>query len=133
MKVTSFLRSCLMAMGLSVLALKAYAQGTTSNAPVQGSGEHKDWKQQHPRRAEVNKRLNNQHRRIHQGVKNGTLTKQEAAQFRGKDRQIRQEERSMASQNGGHITKTEQKALNQQENAESKQIHQEKHDSNSTN
>lgn len=38
------------------------------------------------------------------------------------DRQIRQEERDMASQNGSHITKREDYALNQQENHLSRQI-----------
>ncbi len=130
MKVVSFLRSCLVAAGLSVLAFGVYAQGTIGQTAGQGtdSAVHKDLKARHPRRAQVNNRLQHQRRRIHQGVKSGTLTKQEAAQLHSQDHQIRQEERSMAAQNGGHITKTEQKALNQQENGESKQIHQEKHD-----
>lgn len=82
----------------------------------------KDWKKDHPRRAQVNKRLNNQNKRIHNEVKEGDLTKSQAATLHKDDRQIRQEERDMASQNGGHITKQEQKTLNQQENAVSKQI-----------
>jgi len=45
-----------------------------------------------------------------------------AAGLHKEDRQIRQEERSMASRNGGHITKQEQRTLNQQENGVSKQI-----------
>jgi predicted RND superfamily exporter protein len=85
------------------------------------------WQKNHPRRAEVNKRLKNQNKRINQGVKNGTLTRQQAHQLHKEDHQIRQEERDMASQNGGHITKQEQKTLNQQENAASKQIYDEKH------
>lgn len=80
------------------------------------------WDKQHPRRDEVNDRLENQHKRIHQEVKEGELTKPQAAALHKEDHQIRQEERAMASQNGGHITKTEQRALNQQENAVSKQI-----------
>ena len=85
------------------------------------------WQKDHPRRAQVNKRLRNQNRRINQGVKSGELNKQQARQLHKEDRQIRQEERDMASQNGGHITKQEQKTLNQQENAASKQIYNEKH------
>jgi len=85
------------------------------------------WQKNHPRRAEVNQRLANQNRRINQGVKNGTLTKSEAGQLHKEDGQIRQEERDMASQNGGHITKQEQRTLNQQENKVSRQIHDEKH------
>jgi hypothetical protein len=85
------------------------------------------WQKNHPRRAQVNKRLGNQNRRINQGVKNGTLTRSQAAQLHKDDRQIRQEERDMASQNGGHITKQEQRTLNAQENTASRQIYDEKH------
>jgi hypothetical protein len=35
---------------------------------------------------------------------------------------IRREERLMAAQNGGHITKAEQRVLNRQENAVSRKI-----------
>jgi hypothetical protein len=80
------------------------------------------WQKNHPRREQVNNRLNNQNKRIHNDVKNGTLTKSQAASLHKEDHQVRQEERDMASQNGGHITKSEQKALNQQENGISKQI-----------
>lgn len=76
----------------------------------------------HPRRDQVNDRLENQNKRIHEEVKEGDISKKQAAQLHKKDRQIRKEERLMASQNGGHITKQEQKTLNQQENKVSKQI-----------
>jgi hypothetical protein len=80
------------------------------------------WAQKHPRRAEVNSRLANQNRRIHQQVKAGDMSKSQAAALHRNDHAIRQEERDMASQNGGHITKSEQHVLNQQENANSQQI-----------
>lgn len=80
------------------------------------------WEKEHPRRDQVNDRLANQNKRIHNEVKEGELTKNQAAQLHQQDHQIRQEERLMASQNGGHITKQEQKTLNQQENAVSKEI-----------
>jgi hypothetical protein len=80
------------------------------------------WQKNHPRREQVNHRLNNQDKRIHNDVKNGTLTKGQAAALHKDDHQVRQEERDMASQNGGHITKSEQNVLNQQENGISKQI-----------
>ena len=81
-----------------------------------------NWKKDHPRRAEVNSRLNNQNQRINKEVKSGEITKGQAVKLHKEDRQIRKEERAMASQNGGHITKQEQKTLNQQENAVSRQI-----------
>lgn len=80
------------------------------------------WQRHHPRREQVNGRLNNQNRRIHQEVKEGDLSHQQAAQLHKDDHQVRQEERAMASQNGGHITKQEQRTLNQQENGVSGQI-----------
>lgn len=80
------------------------------------------WQKSHPRRAEVNHRLANQNRRIHEERKEGDLTPAQAAALHKDDRQIRQEERDMASQNGSHITKQEKRTLNQQENAVSKQI-----------
>jgi hypothetical protein len=80
------------------------------------------WQKSHPRRTQVNHRLANQNRRIHNDVKDGTMTKGQAAQAHHEDHQVRQEERDMASQNGGHITKAEQGVLNHQENGISNQI-----------
>jgi hypothetical protein len=76
----------------------------------------------HPRRAEVNHRLNHQDKRIHHEVKEGEMSKTKAARLHKEDHRIRKEERMMASQNGGHITRQEQKKLNRQENAVSKKI-----------
>lgn len=76
----------------------------------------------HPRREQVNNRLENQNDRIKNQVKSGDLTKGQAAKLHKADHQIRQEERDMASQNGGHLTKEEQKTLNQQENKVSNKI-----------
>jgi len=81
----------------------------------------------HPRRAEVNGRLNNQNKRIKEGVRSGKLSKGQAHQLHAEDHSIRQEERADAAAHGGHITKGEQRQLNHQENAESKQIYDEKH------
>jgi uncharacterized protein (UPF0303 family) len=80
------------------------------------------WQKNHPRREQVNNRLKRQNYRIHQEVKEGDLTRQQAYQLHKQDYQIREEERLMASQNGGHITKLEQRTLNQQENHVSQEI-----------
>lgn len=102
---------------VKVLAVTAVALSATTGAFAQTH-----WQKEHPRRAEVNKRLANQNRRIHNEVKEGEITKGQAATLHKEDRQIRQEERDMAAQNGGHITKPEQRVLNQQENKVSRQI-----------
>jgi hypothetical protein len=102
---------------LTVAAATFALSGLASNAMADTK-----WQKDHPRREQVNNRLKNQNQRIHQEVKEGELSKGQAAKLHREDRSIRKEERTMASTNGGHITKTEQKALNQQENQVSKQI-----------
>ena len=67
------------------------------------------WQKNHPRRTEVNKRLNNQNRRIQQGVKSGELNKGQAKQLHQEDKSIRKQERQDAAANGGHITKQQQR------------------------
>ena len=107
---------------LTILMSAVLLGGTTGVLADEGKSADKDWNKDHPRRHEVNKRLDNQNRRIHKEVKEGEMSKQEAAKLHKEDRQIRQEERDMASQNGGHITKQEQKPLNQQQNKVSHEI-----------
>ena len=102
---------------LTVTAVTLWLAGLASTALAETQ-----WQKDHPRRTEVNKRLANQNRRINKEVKEGEITKGQAKQLHKEDHQIRQEERDMASQNGGHITKSEQRVLNQQENGVSKQI-----------
>jgi len=98
---------------LSVTLLTLFVAGSTVSA---FAGED------HPRREQVNHRLNNQDKRINKEVKEGEISKQQAHKLHHEDHQIRKEERSMAAQNGGHITKQEQRTLNQQENGVSQQI-----------
>ena len=77
----------------------------------------------HPRRAEVNQRLNNQDRRINHDVRDGDMSRRQANRLHQRDHQIRKEERRMASRHDGHITKREQNRLNHQENHMSRRIH----------
>jgi hypothetical protein len=109
-------KALILASVLSVVAFSSFAQ-----APAH---EQKDtqFQKTHPRREQVNHRLANQNKRIKQEVKEGDMSKAQAAHLHQEDHQIRQEERLMASQNGGHITRQEQKTLNQQENKVSRQI-----------
>ena len=111
-----FRQSIKQAILLSVLS--AFVAGSAASAFAADD----NWAKTHPRRAEVNKRLGNQHKRINKEVKEGEMSKAKAARLKKDDRQIRGEERAMAAQNGGHITKQEQKTLNQQENAVSQKI-----------
>ena len=70
----------------------------------------------------MNSRLANQNRRIHDERKEGDITAAQAKDLHAEDRGIRAQERFDANENGGHITKAEDRSLNQQENAVSGQI-----------
>ncbi len=103
---------------LTVLALSL---GFIGAITVNAIAETK-WEQNHPRRDQVNDRLENQNRRINRELREGEITKGQAQQLHSEDRAIRNEERTMSRFDNGHITAADQKALNQQENAVSKQI-----------
>ncbi len=85
------------------------------------------WRGSHPRRVEVNARLENQHDRISTGLHDGQLTRAEARGLAHEDHTIRTEERDMARLDDGHITRADQRSLNQQENAVSEQIYDLRH------
>ena len=80
------------------------------------------WDQTHPRRAEVNSRLNNQDRRIRQERREGEISRGQAARLHRQDHRIRHEERHMAARHNGHITRRNQARLNRQENRVSRRI-----------
>ncbi len=109
-------------MAVSGLAAsKVFAQAATSDVASTPATLTK-WQKDHPRRVEVNGRLKHQNKRITNEVKAGEITPAEAKNLRANDKAIHGEEKAMATQNGGHITKVEKKALNQQLNQNSHAI-----------
>jgi hypothetical protein len=102
---------------IALAVLSALVVGVSANAVAETN-----WEKRHPRRAEVNDRLAHQNKRINRDLKEGKITPAQAHKLHSEDREIRREERAMASQNGGHITKQEQRVLHRQENAVGKQI-----------
>ncbi len=117
----SMKRIILTAVTIGILApISNVSADATTAAPGQ-------FAKKHPRRAEVNQRVRNQRKRINQGVKSGQLTPQQAQQLKANDAAIKQQERADVKANGGYLTKPEQRQLNQEENANSKLIQDEKH------
>jgi hypothetical protein len=106
------------ATNTAIFAITIAMLGTT----VTGAFAESRWERNHPRRDQVNDRLENQNRRINNELRQGEITKSQANQLHSEDHAIRQEERTMSKFDNGHITPADQKALNQQENAVSKQI-----------
>ncbi len=110
--MTRFSNTARVAVAALALALGAGLTGASAET----------WSQAHPRRAQVNGRLANQNARINKELKEGEINKGQARALHRQDRAVRQEERDMAGQNGGHITPGEQRVLNQQENGISREI-----------
>jgi len=74
----------------------------------------------------VQKRMQNQDKRIDQGVKSGELTPKEAGKLEKKEAKIKQDEERMKSD--GKLTKKERAKLRREQNRASKRIYKEKHD-----
>jgi hypothetical protein len=76
----------------------------------------------HPRVNEVNRRIDHQEKRITEERKEGDLTKAQAQQDRSNLSAINQEKNDMRKMDGGHLTKADDKTLNQRLNQNSKKI-----------
>lgn len=97
-----------------VISLSTFAQ--------QGPGPQKTNIKNHPRVNQVNRRVDKQEARIHNQVKEGEITRAQARQDRQNLSAINQEKREMRKTDNGHLTKADQRALNQQLNQNSKAI-----------
>jgi hypothetical protein len=109
-----------LAITVAVSAQSATTAPAASATPAASKPANFD--KTHPRRAQVNSRLNNQNARVDNKVDNGKMSKAEAGKIHKEDHNIRKEEKADAAANNGHITKAEQKHINHQENHVSKQI-----------
>ena len=87
-------------------------------ASVSAAVAETKWQNNHPGRTNLNAKLNNENRQIHQERKAGELTPAQANALHRDVHAVRQDERGMARQdhNNGHITGTQFKSLNQQNN-----------------
>lgn len=103
-------------------AFGAIAQTAPVDVPPKDPAAKKEWEKKHPRRDQVNDRIARQNAAIKKDVKAGTLTPEQAAGLHAQEKQVRAEEKQMASPNNGHITAEEQKALNKELNDLRKEI-----------
>jgi hypothetical protein len=95
----------------------AFAAAVTTAASAEDR-----WQKDHPRRVEVNHRLENLNERVRQERREGEISRGQAMTDHREIHQIRMEERAMAHHDGSHLTTADQRALNQQENAVSGQV-----------
>jgi hypothetical protein len=121
------MKSMIKRVALAMLAVSLLVPAMRVSAENPGNPTGGQFAKNHPRRNQVNKRVKNQRKRINQGVASGKLTQQQANQLKANDAAIKQQEHADVKANGGYLTKGEQKQLNQEENANSKLIYDEKH------
>ncbi len=81
----------------------------------------------HPRINEVQGRIDNQEKRIDQGINKGQLTPGQAARDTRRDARIERQLKRDEAKHGGHITKGEQAKLNRELNRNSRAIHNQRH------
>ncbi len=79
-----------------------------------------------PGKKAVKHRQARQHERIHQGVKSGELTKEEAHLLRKEQRDVKKEKKE--AREDGVVTTEEKKQIKEMQNEASKDIYEEKHD-----
>src|ERR1700747_608740 len=100
-----------LAVGGLMVTGSAAAQSTTSNTSGAGPGVVDPG---HPRGNEVNGREASQHRRIGNGVANGTLTSKQATHLEKRETAVQNREQADMAKHNGHLTKAEQRGTNRQ-------------------
>jgi hypothetical protein len=98
------------------------AIGVAISLGAAGAASATPWQAHHPRRVEVNHRLNNQFERIRQERKLGLISPAKAARLHAADYRIRTQERRFARHDGSHLTPAEQARLNHEQNRVSHRI-----------
>jgi hypothetical protein len=73
------------------------------------------WQNHHPRRVEVNHRLDHINHVITVDRRHDDLTALQARRLHERDNMLRMQERNFARHEGGHITRHEQRLLNHRE------------------
>jgi hypothetical protein len=76
---------------------------------------------------EVGQRRENQQDRIAQGISNGSLTAKEAGKLEGQEKAINHQVAADRAANGGKLTPGERQQINKEQNKESKNIYDKKH------
>ena len=111
-----------LAVGGLMLAGSASAQTATTSGAVPGVVDPG-----HPRVNQVNGREERQQQRIVNGVQNGKLNANQTANLEKREASVQNREQKDMAKNNGHLTKTEQRGINRQQNRISKSIYKDKH------
>ena len=128
--MTIQLKSVFLSAALAALILPMSAQ-TPTPAPAPAPAPDPAVKQ--PKEQNVQHRYQSEQTRIADGIRNGDLTEAEAKTLEKKQADLNREAVQMKKANGGKLSAVDRAKLEQQQNQLSKQIYQQKHDSQQAN
>ena len=96
--------------------------GAIATLGAAGAASANPWQMHHPRRVEVNHRLNHIDHRIAVERREGELTRGEARDLRREGAGLRGQERFDARHDRSHLTRAEYRRLNREEDHLSRQV-----------
>ena len=105
-----------------IIKTTAIILGAIATLGAAGAASANPWQAHHPRRVEVNHRLNHIDHRIAVERREGELSRGQARDLRREDAGIRAQERFDASRDRSHITRGEDRRLNREEDRLSRQV-----------
>jgi hypothetical protein len=117
MKIRNLLLSSAAVIALGVPSVYAQTKSGTSTAPVTDP-------------ASIAQRKDNQQDRIAQGIDSNQLTAGETKNLETKEAGLNREEKTMRSDDNGHLTAADRATLDKQQNHLSNQIYADKHNAN---
>ncbi len=106
----------------SILKTTAIILGAIATLGVAGAASAHPWEMHHPRRVEVNVRLNHIDHRIAMERRDGELGRGQARDLRREDAGLRGQERFYASHDRSHLTRAEYRHLNREEDHMGRQV-----------
>jgi hypothetical protein len=105
-------------IALCVTPARAQSQSTTTSSTPATTPDKPE---------SIAQRKDNQQDRIAQGIQSGQLTPGETKNLETKEAGLNKEERTMRSEDGGHLTSADRTKLNNQQNKLSNKIYDDKH------
>lgn len=112
-------KSLLASLALALILTSGAAMAQTSTMPPATDPTVPG----HPRVNEIDQRLENQQKRIDNGVKDGQLSAKQVAHDEAVDSKVAGQLSTDEAKHNGHITKAEQARMNKELNHNSKRIH----------
>ena len=112
------MKSMLKNVALATMMVGLFVPAVRVNAET----PKKEFRENHPRRAEVNARVRNQRRLLRQQLKSGKITQQQYNDQMATLKNVKNQEHADVAANGGSLTKAQDKSLNQELNQNREQI-----------